>query len=276
MNFLIYSFYDCYFRYSCTTPEFVARPPKNYTSPLPYWMITRCEHGEDNAIIEKCENAQIFSSFEYKIPVSDLTTGVLYRNIFCAQCSGVVNRTNLLSWDISLECDGTPQLHTGNIIDQMRDHNCSAVFKPFNNIAVQKRGMSPKLGVLCHAFTYEISTCNETGLWPVYNATTDIACNSFIDPFNRTYKNYFCYLCNVERPIDIDKHVCRASEDNINRFTPSFNAVLDINTIKRWDSGDTLACDSGAQFEDYKLVRNMSCLFKISLYEYPLSQMKWN
>ena len=246
-----------YFRYSCTTPEFVARPPQNYTSPLPYWMVTQCKHGYDNAIKEKCEHPEVYSSFEYKIPVSGLTTGVLYRNIFCAQCSGVVNSTNLLSWDISLECDGTPQLQGGDIIDKMRDHNCSAVFKPFNNRAVQKRGLAEKLGSKCVGFTYTISTCNETGLWPVYDATTDIACNSFIDPFNITYQNYFCYLCNIERPQDIDKHVCRSALDNINRITPSFNAILDINKIRRWDNGDTLACDPGTQFQDYKLVRYM-------------------
>ena len=218
-------------------------------------MVTRCKHGENKSVISKCEHPEIYSSFEYKIPVSDLMSGVLYRNIFCAQCSGVFNSTNLLSWDISLECDGTPQLQAGNIFDQMRDHNCSAVFKPLNNIAVQKRGMSAKLGAYCLDFTYKISTCNETGLWPVYDATTDTACNSFIDPFNRTFKNYFCYLCNVERPIDIETHFCRQGGDHINRVTPSFNAILDINKIRRWDNGDTLACDPGTQFEDYKLVR---------------------
>ena len=246
-----------FFRYSCITPDLIIRPPKNYKSPtIPYWMVTRCEHGENKAVISKCEHPEIYSSFEYKVPVSDLTTGVLYRNIFCAQCSGVVNSTNLLPWDISLECDGTPQLQAGNIIDQMRDHNCSAVFKPLINIAVHKRGMLGKLGVNCLNFTYKISTCNETGLWPVYDATTDAACNSFIDPFKNYFKNFFCYLCNVERPTAIETHKCgHGSEVLVELVTPSFNAILDINKIRRWDNGDMLACDPGTQFEDYKLVR---------------------
>ena len=95
-------------------------------------------------------------------------------------------------------------------------------------------------------------------LFPVNDATTDAACNSFIDQFNKTFKNFFCYLCNVERPIAIETHFCRQAEQEqviVGRVTPSFNAILDINKIRRCDNGDMLACDPGTQFEDYKLVR---------------------
>ena len=259
---MFYRIQFLYLRYSCITPEFVTRPPANYTSPPPLWMVTQCDHGNDQATKEMCENVKTPTPLEYTIPVTDLETGVIYRNTFCAKCNGIVNK-NLLLWDMSIECDESLQLPDRNIITQMEGQNCSAVFEPLINEAVFKHGLKAHMISFCDAFEYTISICNVTGLWPVFNTTTDAACNSFIDPFNRTYKNYFCYVCNVEHPLSIDQLFCKyTGEGNIDRVTPAFNAVLDINTIRRWEAGDTLTCDKDTQYEDYKLVS----LFDLILY----------
>ena len=233
-------------------PEFIVRRPMNYTSPLAQWMVTKCAYiTSDKEHRDKCENSSFDHTFESIIPVTDTSSNVIYRNIFCAYCSGVKNISQLKSWTFKIGCNDILQLPQKNILTKMEESECSIVF------------YAPKFTSLqtCTVISHTISTCNETGLWPVYNEMVDLACNAFVHPFNITYKNYFCYVCNVDTQFESDRAWCVDwFERSVSDFTPPFSAILDLDKIRRWENDELLNCDIQRQFEDYKLVRFIGCL----------------
>ena len=231
------------------------KQPRNYSRPFPYWMIADCGHStHDGDIIEKCENTAMVTAIDSINPVTDVATGITYKNKFCAQCNGVSDISYLVNWDFKLGCDTAPTLPISNIVSQMKEFNCSIVFKPHVNLQVH----------YCPFSSYTITRCNETGLWPKYDPLIEAACQAFVDPFNSTYQNYFCYICNVHIPLNVDELWCsesfragHASEDfAFEDFAPPFSAILDLNKLRRWERNNVLNCEQNTQFEDYKLVSN--------------------
>ena len=108
----------------------------------------------------------------------------------------------------------------------------------------------------CELINYSVSSCNETGLWLHYDENIETACTSFIDPFNLTYKNYFCYMCNTENTeanTDVKNWRCDADPSQIKDITPPFFALLDLSTVTGEEKSVALRCDS-SQFTDHKLV----------------------
>ena len=81
-----------------------------------YWMITSCSHSwitdqladgvaNVNDIASLCEDSTITRA-SYKIvppPVTDGSTGLVYRNEFCARCNGL-QQSNEVPWSIQLDC----------------------------------------------------------------------------------------------------------------------------------------------------------------------------
>ena len=81
-----------------------------------YWMIASCSRSwiteqladgvaNVNEIVSLCEDPTAIRA-SYKIvppPVTDGSTGLVYRNNFCAQCNGL-QQSNQISWRIQLNC----------------------------------------------------------------------------------------------------------------------------------------------------------------------------
>ena len=233
------------FRYSCVTPEYVVRKPKDYKSPKSEWMISRCEQVPyDAEIIEKCENPEFDTSLKSLIPVTDTTSHIIYRNVFCTQCNTVTGAT-FKSWGVKIGCDGN-FAPAKNMLDEMYKAQCTINFIRVDNTLLRH----------CDKPSYSISTCNETGQWQKYDELTNTACNSFVDQFNFTFKNYFCYLCNVHTPVPVEDFWCLKDKPSkiLNDFLPSFSAIVDINILSRWEDDEILHCDPIKQFADYKMV----------------------
>ena len=84
----------------------------------------------------------------------------------------------------------------------------------------------------------EITTCNVTGQWKVYDKTIETACHSFQqnyvhEQFFRTiiYKNIYCFLCNSQHRLVYD--ICRPLKDAGRTTTQGFLALIDFNKIER-------------------------------------------
>ena len=87
-----------------------------------YWMITSCSRSwitdqladgvaNVNEIVSLCEDATATHA-SYKIvppPVTDRSTGLVYRNEFCARCNRL-QQSNQISWRIQLSCLHSPAL----------------------------------------------------------------------------------------------------------------------------------------------------------------------
>ena len=69
--------------------------PKRYGDPE---VIRQCEYAPDH-----------HADFFYKLPVSGVESGILYKNYFCALCTG---EENLSFWNVDIDCDHPPD---GNV-----------------------------------------------------------------------------------------------------------------------------------------------------------------
>ena len=100
---------------------------------------------------------------------------------------------------------------------------------------------------------YEITSCNETGLWLEYDESIEKACESLLDPFNATYKNYFCYLCNVDFEMPQNMWVCPPLENVWHTQEPEFSFMIDPALAVEDSIPDSLFCED-SQFPDKNLV----------------------
>ena len=136
------------------------------------------------------------------------------------------------------------QIDSEDFLQTVEEKRCNVFYWPPATIPTKR----------CNIPTYSISKCNMTGYWQEYNETIDSACEAFLDPFNLTYKNYFCYLCNKYE--DHELKYCQARKD-ITGVTPPFTALLDIGEVEAEERDELPKCDTLNQFWDYKRVRNI-------------------
>ena len=209
-------------------------------------MVTKCNpETTTTSVRELCENPDLDGSLESVTPVTDTNTNTHYRNQFCSVCNGVDETAPLAFWTLNIVCDRVVFASDKNILHVIKDRRCNIFFENPEQLYIR----------LCEMPSYRISTCNETGLWPTYDRATELACNSFLDPFNATYKNYFCYVCNTETPLESDNGTCGVSDfDEINDVTPPFSIIFKLDTIRPVTNDEPLDCDATTQFEDHKMV----------------------
>ena len=216
-----------------------------------FWMVTKCTNSTLSDLrTELCENPGRDGTLESITPVSDPSTGVHYRNKHCAFCTGEPVDRNLIRWKIKINNDHYIALPDRNLLTKIREQKGNIFFIPPEYLFVES----------CKWPTYSITTCNETGLWSEYNETIEMACHAFVDPFNFTYQNYFCFLCNSPAELMPSSNwKCRQLSPFISGMSPPFFAVLDITTVLGDDEEETLVCDS-AQIPDYEKVSTVLSL----------------
>lgn len=214
-------------------------------------MITKCHpnfvrYGTG----EFCENLGFHDSVESQLPVRN--GSVDYRNIFCAHCNGV-DLHLLNNWRMEIHCHDVITVTDFNFLNIIRNKKCNIFYKPPSRWF--------QTFVPCSIPQYKISQCNETGLWSAYNDTIKQACDSFVDPFNSTYRNYFCYLCNSREVIPRESWNCPVPLQNDKTLRPVYTMTPDISLLTKQRNKDT-DCDLKTQFLDYKKVKSMRFLFK--------------
>ena len=239
------------FSFGCVWPRIITSKKLKYPPPsgaeFPIWMMTKCPaQVKPNTVnFERCSAIGPGSPFDSFVPVT--YSSVTYRNKYCAYCNGVSQTAEMKDWHIQIYCDDSISLTDDKFVAKMEENNCSIYFLQPDKIETQNCDRE---------YQYEISTCNETGLWPYYDKSTDLACQSFIDPFNLTYKNYFCYLCNTDQLIPEENRTCRAytsaaTED----IMPPFSAIINLKAIQPSTEKDLMNCNVIYQLQDKKMVR---------------------
>ena len=214
-----------------------------------YWLVSKCgQQWSDNKIKQMCEReASDDDSFESVFPILGTGTGMLYKNRYCAVCdefdSGLVD-DSFLTVDVS--CDNFISVSTSNLLQTLKRENCTLVFKPSS---YQK---SEHIGY-CYRPSYTISECNVTKHWAKYDKDIELACRSYIDPFNFTYKNYHCYVCNVETPQPTNDWKC-SRPPMWEPKSDNFHVSLNLHDIRTLEAEARMGCDTSTQFVDYKKV----------------------
>ena len=227
------------FRYSCIHSQYLPKDKTDYETDQFYWMISLCGHEESSDFHrESCENPVLGDSYdtlEKITPVTDLITGVNYKNIFCAYCSGTVHRHALIQWNFQIQSHNYIPFPSENFFDTLKEDRGNIIFIPPEYVQVQH----------CTVPMYTVSSCNESGLWDVYEERFEKACEAFIDPYNSTYKNYFCYLCNIaiNDTTSVNESCLEYHQAGLNVKTPNFFAILDISAASGEVDNEVMACE---------------------------------
>ena len=211
-------------------------------------MINKCDPAYTNiGVKDLCEGTA--SNIDSFVPVSDPLSMITYRNIFCVYCNGVEGVPIFIDWYLQILSDNAVFLPNLNLLTDTESNRDNVLLIPPHYVMVQP--CDPN-------FSYEISTCNETGLWKRYEEDIETACHSFIDPFNNTYKNYFCYLCNEDEPETEDlkcKRRVGVSDGALSTFAP----VVTISDITGQQQSQKLEC-TGIEFPDENAVSTLTIL----------------
>ena len=231
-----------YCRYKCVIPEYLTTTKTKIVKPV--WLISKClSEWHDDTVKELCENPGKDGLFESMVPVTQRYS-IHYRNKYCAVCNGDDDSFSRVSWMLEIGCQSNWRISDRPLLSSLTDHKCNVVYKPPNNIRVQE----------CQVIPFTISTCNVTGRWKSYDEMVERGCQSFIDPFNLTYMNFFCYLCNKDEELPDYTSICDVKPLEMrNDVTPPYTAVLSLDDIASMMQDATLGCDA-SQFSDYKMV----------------------
>ena len=236
------------YRYSCVPVQYYADKETVYQSDLAYWMVSKCKPTyPSNENKTRCESPGHVIAVDSIIPVSDQVTKEVYRNRYCYHCNRDETHTQLFPWIATIENEQVIDSKDETFWDKLKREGGNVIFKAPEFLPVNA----------CNRFlpNYNISSCNVTGLWQEYNQSIEMACESYIDPFNHTFKNYFCYLCNTAKQSPVEQWKCLKSNltgGDIN-LTPPFAAILDITVFDIDNIKEMKACETD-QFPDNKMV----------------------
>lgn len=181
-----------------------------------YWQVPVCPSGFNDAIIRmKCEEPD-FSRAMQAVPVSERTTGIAFRNSYCAICHNV---TNFVFWKSRISCGKNLQgFFKENVTvddiwrENFNDKHCNIVYETDDEL--RRECFLGNDGI--QTFT----ACNETGLWTKYDKNIEDQCNadyhivfaSFRGGVNTRImhkgKNVQCLICNGMAFVDMDPEEC--------------------------------------------------------------------
>ena len=261
-------------RYSCVTAQFLSNEATDYPLPNPNdpvpivktRMVTQCDPGyNDDVTAALCENTPTL--IDSIVPVTEPVSNIHYKNRYCAYCSGVEKTVPLIRWKVQLYSRHFFSLTKEDIPSYVRETRGNMFYIPPEYVNVRPCEPSCNIG-----------TCNVTGKWPSYryDRFIEIACESFTNPFNYTYKNIFCFYCNQDIDVSIARPLSCQEEESSSFQAYEFATMLRPEMLTNREDEDPLECSS-AQFEDRKMVyyivfsinvqgTHLSCPFIILFY----------
>ncbi|XP_060564907.1 uncharacterized protein LOC132724110 [Ruditapes philippinarum] len=219
-------------------------------------MYTECPRFNtvDLETVNKCEQSDNYQDIETKIPVTDNTTMIIYKNRFCALCHNV-SVTTLHYWEVTLECLRRilKPRNIGSVITTVLEtESCNLkYFRP------------QSLGITGPFYQCQdvISQCNVTGHWQTYNSVLEAACLAYSTIYNFKYRNVFCYLCNTKDTIGV----------NYCSRTPRPHVFVDFVALLKFQPElspttpgleSQLTCSQNQLYDPLKnLCRDIECLF---------------
>ena len=192
-----------------------------------YRIVDDCPSEEQNtSVIDHCKKIIAESADDY-VWVSDTVTGVIYQNRFCALCNHVTSFTQwrtrtTFSPDLLSNISSLSGIISGIIKDDGLDL--------ITEVPDNERDRSK----LYRCFLPKYSTCNQTGHWRQYDVYTETACESHTSPMFQespfsliTYKNVYCFLCNV-RDLNRMSTECRRYDADRAVLSANFSAIIDF------------------------------------------------
>ena len=191
-----------------------------------YFIIDNCpDNVTDAGIANLCTGAKVNSTrLEDFVWVSDLDSGRIFHNEYCAKCHGA---TNIIQWQVTTTCFDILLANISTALTTVLSDQCSIIVAAPETIG----DITEKY--LC--FLPEYSRCNETGLWDKYDEELEQSCLEYTSTYfyptffgYDIYKNAFCYVCN-QRHVSSIRSICSLLENGIASVNAPFTALLDYN-----------------------------------------------
>ena len=211
-----------------------------------YYVITNCPDKEVNiTLIAKCTSS-LQNRFEDFVWVSDAMTNKIYKNRFCAECNGI---HRYKEWQLGTDC---PEILEGDFSYREKkfiSRSCRLLVTPPGKLDV-----APSQCLMS-----DISECNKTGDWRIFDKGMKEACDALDLPFLRdavagveVYKNVFCYLCNSD-PGENLENVCRPLEDSTKEINGpvSFLALFNYRLFEESTGTSEAPCPADKVLDPY-------------------------
>ncbi|WAQ97173.1 hypothetical protein MAR_029863, partial [Mya arenaria] len=174
------------------------------------YAVSSCTRHKDQSeyiSINKCENKYVaggVGSVIDIVPCFDRLNRTLFRNRHCAYCNGVLD-VDLEYFNTSLTCE--------TLIDGSRDE--TVLLDKILEKRSCKIAFHPEPEFEIYSCTGAVNSCNQTGLWTIYNADIEAACLAYTSVYSldslselSRFKNIFCYICNGYDPNDL-RQLCQ-------------------------------------------------------------------
>lgn len=89
-----------------STPVFTCQRVEDINTSFEYYIVDRCprEYSANATVRELCRNERLEGLF-YRLPVAGRSSGLLYRNAYCALCSG---EKDYVFWRVEHKCISSP------------------------------------------------------------------------------------------------------------------------------------------------------------------------
>ena len=174
-------------------------------------MVISCPKDlKDTIIVEKCRAGQSNKNIADVIPITSKLTGLTYVNKYCLLCNepAVRSKSVVNEWRIHIILHRITFFHTvfmrpQSFMNIVNNHFCNVHFAPKNLTAVHECKL------------YDVTSCNETGLWENYDYTIEKTCSAgetlpvihTVDGDRLLFKNIACVLCNVLSGITTDSRL---------------------------------------------------------------------
>ena len=184
---------------ACIRPQLFYKPNVHPDSSA-YKMVISCPADFPDALkTKKCKAGQNNTNISDAIPITSKLTGLTYVNKHCLFCNEPqVSTASCDEWQIQLDDRYTNYRHRIILYPQSLMYWASNYF--FNVHFVPKTQSSVK-----NCITYDVSSCNQTGLWDNYNKSIESVCRHGDDlPITHSvngnillFKNIACVHCNA-------------------------------------------------------------------------------
>ncbi|CAH1784598.1 unnamed protein product, partial [Owenia fusiformis] len=156
------------------------------------YMKTSCDSGfVNNDIIDLC--VQESRRVDTKIPVTDLASGNIFRNIYCAICN---NATELHFWNMSLHCDVRKyqniSIFDADMFDPYPNQDCAFEYTPNHMDEIDVRECMMAISDCDNCEENKLALCKTYGLELVVDPQTGLV-----------YHNKYCMNTSQVAPLKL-------------------------------------------------------------------------
>ena len=186
----------------CIRPQAFYRP-NFFLDSKAYEMIASCPVSFVNGSTKsKCQAGFENTNIIDMIPVTSSITGITYVNKHCFLCNEDADESSLHFWQPAFAYQYN--FYVSKFYES--PHSIISVFQRKNAHNANIHFLPSVQTVTQECYTFDIATCNQTGLWHVYDEQVKSLCDSSlslaiiysINGDRKLFKNIACLHCNVD------------------------------------------------------------------------------